>query len=100
MAEINISVIDPTQSNKTNMAVPDDVDVGTLIEAMVDAMGLPTEGANGRPLRYQLSQRDDAGNLSRLSENKSLAGNRTEQGSILQLTVEMVAGTTSTFAGV
>lgn len=92
MADMNISVIDPTQSSKSNMAVPDDVDVGTLIEAIVDAMGLPVEGANGRPLRYQLSLRDNAGNLSRLNEKQTLSENGMEQDSILQLTVEMVAG--------
>jgi hypothetical protein len=92
MANINIGVIDPSQSSKTNMEVPNDTPVGDLTEAMVEAMGLPVTGSNGRPLRYQLSARGEDGRLTRLTENRTLEQNSVQQDTVLQLSVEMVAG--------
>lgn len=92
MANIRIGVIDPSQAEKTNMEVPDDADVGALTEAMVETMGLPTTGANGRPMRYQLNLRADDGRLTRLNEGQSLQENGVQQDAVLQLTAEMVAG--------
>lgn len=93
MARIGIGVIDPSQSEKTNMEVPDDVRVEDLVEAMVEEMGLPVNGANGRPNRYQLNLRQANGHLTRLDENQTLGQNNVQAEATLQLTVEMVAGT-------
>ena len=92
MSTIRIAVIDPAQAEKTNMEVPDDVGVGDLVEAMVDAMHLPANGPNGRPNRYQLNLRQADGRLTRLDDSQSLAQNGVQQDASLQLTVEMVAG--------
>jgi hypothetical protein len=92
MPAIRIGVIDPSQSEKTNMEVPDDVRVEELVEAMVEAMGLPANGSNGRPNRYQLNLRQADGRLTRLDENLTLVENHVQQDASLQLTVEMVAG--------
>jgi len=92
MPEIRIGVIDTSQSEKTNMEVPDDVNVGPLVEAIVEKMELPTTGPNGRPNRYQLNLRQPDGRLTRLDEDMTLAQNGVHQDATLQLTVEMVAG--------
>ena len=42
------------------MEVPDDVEVGRLVEAMVEHMQLPTTGPNGRSIRYYLSVHNPA----------------------------------------
>ena len=92
MANIRIGVIDPAQSEKTNMEVPNDVAVGPLVEAMVEQMRLPTTGPNGRPNRYQLNLRQPDGRLTRLDDAQTLQQNGVQQDGVLQLTVEMVAG--------
>lgn len=92
MADIRIGVIDPSQSEKTNMEAPDDVEVGRVVESMVEAMQLPTTGPNGRPNRYQLNLRQPDGRLTRLDAGQTLAQNGVQQDAVLQLTVEMVAG--------
>jgi hypothetical protein len=71
------------------MEVPDDVRVEELVEAMVEAMGLPANGANGRPNRYQLNLRHD-GRLTRLDENQTLVQNDVQQDASLHLTVEII----------
>ena len=92
MPAIRIGVIDPSQSEKTNMEVPDDVEVGDLAKAIADAMALPANGPNGRPNRYQLNLRHADGRLTRLDESQNLVQNGVQQDAALQLTVEMVAG--------
>jgi hypothetical protein len=92
MPSIRIGVIDPPQSEKTNMEVPDDVDVARLLEAMVEEMRLPTKGPSGRENRYQLNLRTPDGRITRLDPAATLAQNGVENDAVLQLTVEMVAG--------
>lgn len=92
MAEITVGIINPTETEKTTVVVPNDVAVGSITEAMVDAMGLPPRGNNGRRLRYHLSERNEDGDLERLSEKETLEENEVGDGAVLQLTVEMVAG--------
>src|ERR1043165_3064065 len=92
MAKIQIGVIDPPEEEKTNMEVPDNVDVKSLVEAMVQEMGLPIRGPTGRDTQYELNARASDGRLSRLDPKMTLAQNGVESGAILRLTVEMVAG--------
>jgi hypothetical protein len=51
------------------MEVPDAAAIGSLTEAMVEQMGWPTTGANGRPLRYFWNVRDEDGRLTPLDED-------------------------------
>ncbi len=92
MANIRIGVINPAETEKVTMQVPDDAAVGDLRDAIVDAMGLPLRGQNGRRLRYHLSGRDQQGNLERLDEDSTLEENEVQDGDALQLAVEMTAG--------
>jgi len=92
MSQIVIAVIDPSQSEKTNMEVPDDVDVRSLTEAMIEQMGMPTRGANGRRILYQLNLREEDGRLRRLDDNQTLAENGVQNDAVLQLITEARAG--------
>jgi hypothetical protein len=92
MANITIGVINPAETEKVTMGVPNDVPVGYVTEAMVDNMGLPLRGQDGRRLRYHLSARDRDGNLERLDDKQTLEENEVGDRDMLQLTVEMVAG--------
>jgi hypothetical protein len=92
MPRITVGVINPAETEKVTMQVPDDVPVEELTRAIVGGMNLPPTGANGRPLRYHLSARSNRGQLNRLAEERDLASQGVGEDSILQLTVEMVAG--------
>jgi hypothetical protein len=92
MARIRIGVINPAETEKVSMQVPDDVPVGYLAEAMVDEMGLPPRGQDGQRLRYHLSSRNQDDTLERLDDTRTLEDNGVQDGGMLQLTVEMVAG--------
>jgi hypothetical protein len=92
MANITIGVVNPAETEKVTAQVPNDVAVGYITEAIVDRMGLPPRGQDGRRLRYHLSSRDRDGNLARLDDNQTLEENEVGDSDVLQLTVEMVAG--------
>lgn len=91
MTAITIGVINPAETEKVTMQVPDDVIVRDLQEAMIEQMGLPIR-AGGQRLRYHLNVRADDGKLERLDDETTLAGSKVQEGNILQLTVEMIAG--------
>ena len=92
MSAIRIGIINPSQSEKTNISAPDDVKVGEVVGDIVEALQLPVNGPNGRPNRYQLNLRQPDGRLTRLDEGQTLSENGVHQDAILQLTVEMVGG--------
>ena len=91
MPTIQVGVINPTETEKFVMQVPDDVPVRDLQEAMVEQMNLPTRGNNGERLRYHLNvQRGET--LDRLQDRETLDEAGVDAGDVLRLTVEMVAG--------
>jgi hypothetical protein len=92
MPAIQVGVINPSETEKVVMQVPNDVPVRELQEAMVEQMGLPTRGNNGERLRYNLNVRNQNGTLDRLNDRETLEENEVDAGDILQLNVEMVAG--------
>lgn len=92
MAEITIGVINPAETEKVTMRVPDTIPVGQLTDAMVEQMALPPRGNDGRRLRYHLNVRTEDGMLERLDNNETLQGNEVVNENVLQLTVEMTAG--------
>lgn len=92
MSRITIAVVNPSETEKTTITVPDDVAVGDLTAAIVKELGLPQRGSNGRRLRYHVNLSDEEGNLEQLDESESLDENEVDDGSVLQLTVEMSAG--------
>lgn len=92
MPSIQVGVINPSETEKVTMQVPDDVPVRDLQDAMVEQMDLPTRGKNGERLRYHLSVVRKGEPLERLDNNETLQENNVQNGDVLQLTVEMVAG--------
>jgi len=92
MAHITINVINPAETEKITMQVPDDVITRDLRKAIVTTIGLPIYDRNRKRLRYHLSLRDDNSRLERLDFRKTLAENEVCNGDTLQLTVEMLAG--------
>jgi hypothetical protein len=92
MTAIRIGVINPAETEKVTMQVPDDVILRDLREAMVEQMGLPTSRSNGQPISYHLNIRADDGKLKRLEDEVTLGEIEVQEGDVLQLTVEMVAG--------
>lgn len=92
MAQIRVGVIDPAENQPIIVEVPDDVMVRDLREALVEQLGLPTRDRNGQPLRYHLNIRKDDGTLERLEDKSTLEENNIQEGGVLQLNVEMVAG--------
>ena len=95
MAQITIGIVNPAETEKSTALIPNDVPVSAITEALVDSMGLPLRGQDGRRLRYHLSVRDREG-MVRLDDKQSLEENGVEDGSVLNLTVEMVAGSRRT----
>ncbi len=95
MPNIQIGVRNPAETEKVTMQAPDNVPVRDVTDAMVDSMGLPPRGQDGRRMRYHLSARDKDGKLRRLNDKQSLAENEVQDGDVLQLTVEFVAGSLS-----
>ncbi len=51
---MDLTVIDATGSKTQPVSLPDTVDVGRIIPRLVEAMKLPTLGANGQALSYEL----------------------------------------------
>lgn len=91
MADITVKIINPSETEKTTVVLPNDVAVRSVTEAVVDAMGLPSSGNNGRQLHYILNERNEFGDLEPLSEEETLEENGVGDGAYLQLTVETVA---------
>jgi hypothetical protein len=89
---MRIGVVNPAETEKVTMQVPEDVPVRDITDALVDSMGLPLRGQDGQRLRYHLSGRDSDGRLRRLDNKDTLEENEVADGGVLQLTVEMVAG--------
>jgi hypothetical protein len=92
MATIRIGVIDPSQSSKTTMEVPDDVPVDQLAEAMIEVMGLPSKDSSGKKLNYSLSLLTANESFERLTAKSTLSEIGVESGAVLQLSPEIVAG--------
>jgi hypothetical protein len=98
MATITVGVVNPTESEKVTMQVPDDAPVSDLTAGMVEAMELLSRGGDGHRLRYRLNRQGTDGRPGReLDASHSLRENRVESGDVLYMTAEMVAGSTSGF---
>jgi hypothetical protein len=85
MANIQIGVINPEETEKVTMQVPNDVPVRDVTEAIVELMKLPPQEQYGELLRYWLNRREPDGHLERLQDNLTLGENRVQGGDVLQL---------------
>lgn len=89
---IRVHVINPNQTEKTIVEVPADVELGGLLDVLVERMGLPVHGQNGRRIRYKLARRNQDSELAELSNDETLADQGVVSDTTLQLIPEMVAG--------
>jgi hypothetical protein len=90
--QITVGVINPAETEKVTMRVPNDAPVADIRDAIVDAMDLPSRGQDGQRIRYRLAIRNEDGRLEQLNEKETLEEAEVGDGAILQITVEMVAG--------
>lgn len=54
MAQVRVSILDPSSTKKTQVEVPDGVPSQRLVNALVTRMGLPVNDQAGRPMTYRL----------------------------------------------
>lgn len=92
MPAIQVSVINPSETEKITMQVPNDAPIRDLREAMIEQIGLPTQGNSGQKLRYHLNIRNEDGTLERLNDQETLGEKDVKVGGLLQITLEMAAG--------
>ena len=55
MAQVRVTILDPSGRKKTTVEVPDNVPAQRLAQALVTRMGLPAVDAAGRPISYRIS---------------------------------------------
>lgn len=91
MAIRRVAILDPTGSKKTRVEVPDDVESQRLVKALVNRMGLPQIGQNGRPISYRLNYTRD-GQETELNPNETLADASIQDDDVLRLYADMQAG--------
>jgi hypothetical protein len=53
MAQIRVSILDPSNTRKTQVEVPDSVPADRLIRALVTRMGLDRQDRGGQPITYR-----------------------------------------------
>ncbi len=91
MATVRVAILDPSGAKKTRAEVPDNVETQRLVKALVDRMGLPQIGQNGRPISYRLTYTRD-GQETELSPNETLADASIRDDDVLRLYADMQAG--------
>ena len=95
MANVRVAILDPSGSKKTHAEVPNNVATQRLVSALVNRMGLPQVGQNGRPISYRLNYTRD-GQETELSPDQTLADAGVEDDDVLRLYADMQAGASET----
>ncbi len=86
MSNIRVTIVDPTQSSKSLIEVPDDVSLWKLTEAIVESLNLP-ELQDEKRIQYHLSLRYANGRLIRLMPDRTLSENKVKESDVLQLLI-------------
>lgn len=89
MASIDVTVIDVTGSREQVASLPDDAPVRRVISKLVELMALPTHGPDGAPLSYRFHHKASG---RQLADQETLASANVNQGDVLRLQPEIVAG--------
>lgn len=92
MPQVTVHILDHTHSKKTQVELPDGIEMSRLVPALVSRMGLPSTLQNGSPITYRLDHRRTG---RRLDDDETLAGVGVENGDILSLLPELTAGGSS-----
>jgi hypothetical protein len=91
MATIRVAILDPSGAKKTHAEVPDNVETQRLVKAMVNRMGLPQVGTNGRPISYRLTYNRE-NQETELRPEETLADAGVQNDDVLRLYADMQAG--------
>jgi hypothetical protein len=59
MAQLRVTILDPTATRKTQVEMPDDIPASRLIPALTSRMGLPASTVDGRLIAYRLGYSKD-----------------------------------------
>ena len=89
MANVDVNVIDVTGSREQAATLPDDAPVRRVIAKLVELMELPTNGPDGAPLSYRFHHKASG---RQLGDDESLSAAGVQDGDVLRLQPEIVAG--------
>ena len=91
MPQIRVSVLDPSQSKKTQVEVPDNVPTQRLVRALVAKMGLPLNDERNQPINYRLGY-SQGGNDREINPEETLGEAGVQSNDALRLHADMRAG--------
>jgi hypothetical protein len=91
MAQIQLSVVVPSQSKKTQVEVPDNVPTERLVRALVTKMGLPLVNERNQPINYRLGYSRE-GNDTEINPEATLSQAGVQNNDALWLHPDMRAG--------
>jgi hypothetical protein len=91
MAQVRVSILDPSGGKKTTVEVPNNVPAQRLTQALVTRMGLPAVDQAGRPISYRIGQTRN-GEDSELNPDQTFADAGVQDNDVLRLYASMQAG--------
>ena len=89
MSSVNVTVRDVTGSRHQEATLPANVPVVRVLAALVERMGLPTQGPDGGPISYRFHHRDSG---RQLGDADTLSAAGVLDGHTLRLQPEIIAG--------
>ncbi|GEM_PF-1042997 len=90
MATVRVAILDPSGNKRTHAEVPENVESQRLVTALVNRMGLPQVGQDGRPIRYRLNYTRE-GQETELNPAETLADAGIQNDAVLRLYTDMQA---------
>jgi hypothetical protein len=91
MAQVRVSILDPSNTKKTQVEIPDGVASQRLVTALVTRMGLPVNDQGGQPISYRLGYSRNGEDAEVLPE-ETLAQAGIQNDDTLRLYANMQAG--------
>jgi hypothetical protein len=91
MAQVRVFILDPSNTKKSQVEVPDGVPTQRLVGALVQRMGLPTNDQGGQPISYRLGYSRNGQDAEVLPE-QTLAQAGIQNDDMLRLYANMQAG--------
>ena len=89
MGKINVTVVDATGNKEQEAALPDNVNVGKLIDKLVEIMYLPAINPAGLPVTYKFLHKRTG---RQLRDDLTLVQSEVAEGDLLRLMPEITAG--------
>jgi len=89
MANINVTVYDPTENKRAPVELPDDAPFNKIIAVLIQKLRLPTNGPDGAPLSYKFHHKNSG---RQIQDAQTLKDAQVQDGDILRLQPEITAG--------